>query len=146
MRVPANAAEITLEWLTAALHEAGTLDQARVTSIQSVPIGQLAFTGQIGRLQISYDKPEPGAPGSLVAKFSATHPEARAAVHSMGFYEREIGFYRELAVDCPVRTPRCYRRSRDGQRSIAIAARGPSRKISVSHAGDAESGQVWRHG
>jgi Uncharacterized oxidoreductase dhs-27 len=43
-----------------------------------------------------------------VAKFSATHPEARAAAHSMGFYEREIGFYRELASDCPVRTPRCY--------------------------------------
>ena len=43
-----------------------------------------------------------------MAKFSATHPEVRAAVHSMGFYEREIGFYRELAADCPVRTPRCY--------------------------------------
>jgi hypothetical protein len=28
--------------------------------------------------------------------------------HSMGFYEREIGFYRELAVDCLVRTPTCY--------------------------------------
>ena len=26
----------------------------------------------------------------------------------MGFYEREIGFYREFAADCPVRTPRCY--------------------------------------
>jgi hypothetical protein len=79
-----------------------------VTSIQPAPIGQLGFTGQIRRLQIGYDKPEPCAPRSLVAKFSATHPEARAAVHSMGFYEREIGFYRELAADCPVRTPRCY--------------------------------------
>ena len=36
------------------------------------------------------------------------YPEMRAAVHSMGFYEREIGFYREFAADCPVRTPRCY--------------------------------------
>jgi hypothetical protein len=108
MSVPADADEITLEWLTAALHKAGVLDQTRVTSIQSAPIGQLGFTGQIRRLDISYDKPEPGPPRSLVAKFSATHPEARAAVHSMGFYEREIGFYRELAADCPVRTPRCY--------------------------------------
>ena len=108
MGVPADTDEITQEWLTAALHQAGALDQARVTSIQSAPIGQLGFTGQIRRLQISYDKPEPCAPRSLVAKFSATHPEARAAVHSLGFYEREIGFYRELAADCPVRTPRCY--------------------------------------
>jgi hypothetical protein len=108
MGVPADTDEITQEWLTAALHQAGALDQARVTSIQSAPIGQLGFTGQIRRLQISYDKPEPCAPRSLVAKFSATQQEMRATVHSLGFYEREIGFYRELAADCPVRTPRCY--------------------------------------
>jgi hypothetical protein len=41
-------------------------------------------------------------------KFSAPNPEARAMIHSMGFYEREIGFYREFAADCPVRTPMCY--------------------------------------
>jgi Uncharacterized oxidoreductase dhs-27/Ecdysteroid kinase-like family len=108
MGVPADTDEITQEWLTAALHQAGALYQARVTSIQSAPIGQLGFTGQIRRLRISYDNHEPAAPQSLVAKFSATHSEARAAVHSIGFYEREIGFYRELAADCPVRTPRCY--------------------------------------
>ena len=108
MGVPADTDGITHEWLTAALHQAGALDQARVTSIQPAPIGQPGFTGQIRRLQIGYDKPERCAPRSLVAKFSATHPEARAAVHSMGFYEREIGFYRALVADCPVRTPRCY--------------------------------------
>jgi hypothetical protein len=108
MGVPGDTDEITVDWLTTALHDAGALDQAQVTSITSMPIGQLAFTGQIWRLQISYDKPEPDAPRSLVAKFSAEHPEARAAVHSMGFYEREIGFYRELAADSSVRTPRCY--------------------------------------
>jgi hypothetical protein len=86
----------------------GPLDQAQVTSIQSAPIGQLGFYGQIPRLQISYDKLEPGAPRSLAAKFSAPNPEAREMAHSMGFYEREIGFYRELAAECPVRTPRCY--------------------------------------
>ena len=108
MSVPADADELSLEWLTAALHQAGALDQERVMSIKSAPVGQLGFAGQIRRLQISYDKPELGAPKSLVAKFSTPHPTARAAVHSMGFYEREIGFYRELAADCPVRTPRCY--------------------------------------
>jgi Phosphotransferase enzyme family len=108
MGVPADTDEITREWLTTALHQAGALDQATVTSIQPSPVGHVGFTGQIRRLQISYDKPEPCAPRSLVAKFSATHPKVRAVVHSIGFYEREIGFYRELAADCPVRTPRCY--------------------------------------
>jgi hypothetical protein len=68
----------------------------------------MGLTGQLRRLRIRYDKAEPGAPSSLLAKFSALYTEVRAAVHSMGFYEREIGFYREFAADCPVRTPRCY--------------------------------------
>jgi Protein of unknown function (DUF1679)/Ecdysteroid kinase-like family len=108
MSVPANADEITPEWLTAALRTAGALDQARVKSIKSAPTGRLGFTGQLLRLLISYDEAEPGAPSSLVAKFSAPRPELREVIHSMGFYEREIGFYRELARDCPIRTPRCY--------------------------------------
>jgi hypothetical protein len=50
------------------------------------------MAGQIRRLRISYA--ESGAPRLLVAKFSAPNPEARAMIHSMGFDEREIGFYR----------------------------------------------------
>jgi hypothetical protein len=108
MRFPADPDGITPDWLTATLHAAGVVDRARVTSIQSSPVGQLGMTGHISRLQISYDKAEPGPPRSLLAKFSAQNPENRATVHSIGFYEREIGFYCEFAADCPVRTPRCY--------------------------------------
>ena len=108
MSVPADSDAITPDWLTAALREAEAISHARVTSIQSGPVGHMGMTGQLYRLRISYDKAEPGAPRSLLAKFSARHPEVRATVHSMGFYEREIGFYREFAADCPVRTPRCY--------------------------------------
>ena len=108
MSVPADSDGITPDWLTAALREAGAISHTRVTSIQSGPVGHMGMTGQLCRLQIRYDRAEPGAPRSLLAKFSARHPEVRATVHSIGFYEREIGFYREFAADCPVRTPRCY--------------------------------------
>jgi Ecdysteroid kinase-like family/Protein of unknown function (DUF1679) len=108
MSVPADSDAITPEWLTAALRKADAISPARVTSIQSGPVGHMGMTGQLYRLRISYDNAEPGAPRSLLAKFSARHPEVRATVNSMGFYEREIGFYREFAADCPVRTPRCY--------------------------------------
>ena len=108
MRFPADAGEITSEWLTKVLREAGAVESSRITAIDPTLVGQMGFTGQLLRLQISYEKAEPGAPRSLVAKFSAHHPEARATVHSMGFYEREVGFYLELATDCPVRAPRCY--------------------------------------
>jgi Ecdysteroid kinase-like family len=108
MSLPADSDGITPDWLTTALREAAAIYHARVTSIQSGPVGHMGLTGQLRRLRISYDEAEPGAPRSLLAKFSALYPEIRAAVHSMGFYEREIGFYREFAADCPVRTPRCY--------------------------------------
>ena len=93
---------------TPGMTRAEAISHARVTSIQSGPVGHMGMTGQLYRLRISYDNAEPGAPSSLLAKFSAQNPEVRATVHSMGFYEREIGFYREFAADCPVRTPRCY--------------------------------------
>ena len=108
MSVPADPDGITPDWLTAALRDVGAVSYAQVMSIQSGPVGHMGMTGQLYRLRISYDRAEPGAPSSLLAKFSALYPEIRAAVHAMGFYEREIGFYREFAADCPVRTPRCY--------------------------------------
>ncbi|HEY6664660.1 MAG TPA: hypothetical protein VI036_05975, partial [Propionibacteriaceae bacterium] len=94
MSVSADSDGITPDWLTAALREAGAISHARATSIQSGPVGHMGMTGQLYRLQISYDRAEPSAPRSLLAKFSALDPEVRATVHSIGFYEREIGFYR----------------------------------------------------
>jgi hypothetical protein len=108
MSVPTDSDGITPDWLTAALREAGAMSLARITSIQSGPVGHMGMTGRLYRLRISYDNAEPSAPRSLLAKFSARDREVLATVHSMGFYEREIGFYREFAADCPVRTPRCY--------------------------------------
>jgi hypothetical protein len=66
------------------------------------------LTGTVSRFIPGYDMDEPGAPASLVAKFSAPEQEIRDAVHSMGFYEREVQFYAELADRTPLHTPRCY--------------------------------------
>jgi hypothetical protein len=71
-------------------------------------VGEHGMTGHLLRLRLSYDRQEPGAPSSLVAKFSASAPEERAIVHSFGFYEREVRFYQQLAFTIPLRTPRCY--------------------------------------
>jgi hypothetical protein len=74
MSVPADSDEISVEWLTAALHQAGAVDRAQVTSIQTAPIGQMGIGGQVRRVRISYDRAESGAPRSLVLKFSAPNP------------------------------------------------------------------------
>jgi thiamine kinase-like enzyme len=108
MGFPTNLAGITPDWLTSCLRDGGVLQQARVVSIEVRPVSLKGVTGEISRLLITYDQDEAGAPSSMVAKFAASDPDVRAVVHSMGFYEREVRFYQELAVKTPVRTPRCY--------------------------------------
>ena len=62
MSVPADSDGITPDWLTTVLREAGAIYHARVTSMQSGPIGHMGMTGQLHRLRLSYDEAEPGAP------------------------------------------------------------------------------------
>jgi hypothetical protein len=109
MELPHDPGALTAPWLTAALRASGALDRAQVESFTSTLMkADKGITGSLSRLVLSYDAVEPGAPTTLVAKFSSPHPELRAVVHSMGFFEREVRFYQQLAADTPVRTPRCY--------------------------------------
>lgn len=108
MEIPTTVEDLTPSWVTAALRAAGSIDHAEVVDNQVGLVGRPGMTGQLYRMELTYDERPPQAPASLVVKLSSQHPQAREAVHEMGFYEREIGFYRELARHCPVRTPRCY--------------------------------------
>jgi len=99
---------VTPRWITECLHAAGVISHAQVVAFEQHPCSDLGLTGDLRRLQLCYDKNEPGAPASLVVKASAENPEVKATVHSMGFYEREIRFYQQLAAHCPVRVPTCY--------------------------------------
>lgn len=108
MDFPVQPDAVTPAWLTTALRASGTLDQAEVVSVAVAELHPKGTTGVLALLRLGYDVVEPGAPTTLVAKFSSPHPELRAVVHSMGFFEREIRFYQRLAATTPVRTPRCY--------------------------------------
>jgi len=100
---------MTAPWLTSALRGSGALDRAEVESFTwTVMHPDKGMTGILVLLSLSYDLVEPNAPLTLVAKFSSPHPGLRAVVHSMGFFEREVRFYQELAADTPVRSPHCY--------------------------------------
>ena len=109
MDVPSNGGEITTAWLTWALRSCKAVTTASVKSCTIEVVGaEKGITGELVRLGIGYDRDEPGAPGHLIAKFSSPLPEARALLQSMGFYEREVRFYQELAGSTPLRTPRCH--------------------------------------
>jgi aminoglycoside phosphotransferase (APT) family kinase protein len=107
--IPSGPAELTGEWLTAALRAGGVISEARVTAAAVEAVGEeQAFAGQPVRVRLAYDRSERGAPASLVAKFPAEDPRMRRALAGLRWYETEIRFYQELAATSAIRTPRLY--------------------------------------
>jgi len=106
---PTNPDEITPEWLTDALRKSGAIKDATVTSFDGKVIGEGAgFMGQLAKLSLTYDKPEEGAPKSVIGKFAAAAMENREVAMFFRFYEREVNFYEQIAERVELRTPRCF--------------------------------------
>lgn len=109
LELPVSVEQITAEWLTSVLREGGAIHDAAVKSFGSEIVGEGAgFIGQLGRLTLVYDQTEQGAPASLIAKFPTPVAENRQIGDVFRLYEREGNFYRELAGEISLRTPRCY--------------------------------------
>ncbi len=107
MRVPASPSDITPEWLTAAL--APHLDGTTVVGIDVHDIGEgTGIFGEIARLRLTYDRPDRGAPASLIAKLPCVEPENLAVAKALGIYEREVHFFDDVAPTTPLRVPDCY--------------------------------------
>jgi hypothetical protein len=101
--VPAAAADITVDWLNEVL-DAGT-----VTDVKAENLGAgLGLLGEVTRLHLSYEGGHGGGPDTLIAKTQSPAPESAFVAQLMGFYDREVNFYRSLAGAIDVRTPRCY--------------------------------------
>jgi hypothetical protein len=109
VKIPLHPDDLTAEWLTDALASTGALTYGCVTSCDTQPlVSDKGMTGPIARVRLTYDRAALDAPRSLIAKFAAHDPEQRALIHGMGFYEREVRFYEQLAGQSRLRTPRCY--------------------------------------
>ncbi len=91
----ASAADLTPEWLSAALGR-------EVTEVASLPVG----TGQMGvchRLELRGD---PGLPATVLAKLPTPDAVARSFLH--GSYAIEVTFYRTLLPSLRVSAPAVY--------------------------------------
>lgn len=108
MQLPASPDELTADWLTSVLNAQGL----GLNYIQSCDVellgGEQGMTGQLARLRVRSKDDRPGLPATLIAKFSAAEPAARALISALGHYEREVRFYEELSSRTPVPTPHCY--------------------------------------
>ena len=99
LTIPKTPADMTAEWLTAALRETKTITGAKVASFDVEPdiAAGSGFMGQLARVALRYDAPEPGAPASLIAKFPMYDPENRGIADLFRMYETETRFYEEIA-------------------------------------------------
>jgi hypothetical protein len=103
--VPPGPDGLTPAWLTAALRASGVLGAAAVSTAIVEEVGAVqGFAGRVVRVRLRYDRPETGAPASLVAKFR--HPDAQVRLWLKAAYARELRFYREVA--CVLPTPRLF--------------------------------------
>lgn len=106
---PTTPGQLTPEWLTYALRTSGAARTSSVTSYDAKTVGEGAgFQGELAHLTLRYDRPESGAPSSLVAKFPTAMQENREMGMYLRLYERETGFYQHIAPQVQLRTPRCY--------------------------------------
>lgn len=103
-----DAEQVDAGWLTAALRDSGVIRDSRVTSFRAEPVG----TGQVGynvRYTLDYDQRESTAPTSVVAKFPSPDETSRSTGVSIGTYEKEARFYRDLARAVDIGVPQCHR-------------------------------------
>lgn len=64
-------------------------------------------TGQVGdSVRFTLDFGDGQGPATLAGKFAAADPTSRATAALLGLYAREVQFYRDLAPQLPIRTPR----------------------------------------
>jgi hypothetical protein len=110
MRAPGRPNEIDAQWLSASLRDAGVLGASdRVAGFELDRIGQEhGFAGQIARLALRYEPAGVNAPATLIAKFASDHAGTQEMMNALDGYAREVRFYRELAPEIGLGTPRCY--------------------------------------
>ncbi len=103
MPTPASSGELTAAWLSDVLH--APIQSFTVTDI-GVGVG---IFGEIVRITPVYGAAADTAlPASVVGKFATREPANLAVAHALQLYDREVGFYRELAPTTHLRVPHCY--------------------------------------
>jgi hypothetical protein len=105
--IPDSVAEVTPEWLTAAL--AASEDPAVVRSVEVQRFAEgMGIVGDLYRLMLRCDAGSRIGPATLVAKLPSSIAPMRELARSYGLYRREVAFYCEVAATVPLRTPRCF--------------------------------------
>ena len=106
--IPITSAQITADWLNSVLDD-DVRDGARIVGLDCDVIGEgVGFVGEVARLTLSYDEPSPSSVTSLISKMPTANEGFKHIGLLLGLYEKEAGFYRDVAPEMDLRVPRCY--------------------------------------
>lgn len=97
--------QITPTWLSATLAAAGI--EAAVVDLEVQPI-LAGYYGSSSRIVPRYEQDDETLPSSFFLKMATEHSSARERAAEGGMYRYEVGFYRQLATQVNIETPRCY--------------------------------------
>lgn len=106
--IPASPDELSDRWLESTLRERGVLQDAHIIGHRMEISETQGAAAVIARLRLEYDRAEPGAPHTLVAKFASPYEPIRRLMQAVGGYAREVEFYRHFGADPGISTPHCY--------------------------------------
>lgn len=108
---PAQPEQLTATWLTATLQASGALTgDTAVTTFEISPVGAgIGLLGLVMRVHLTYEG-SGGSPGpaTVVVKFAHPVAENRAIAMNTRMYEREVGFFNDIASSVDVPKPMCH--------------------------------------
>lgn len=103
-QIPTQIADIDADWLGAVMFD----DPSAVTAVDVERFGQgVGILGELARLRPTYADGASG-PETLIAKCQSPAPENQFLAQAMGFYTREVSFYREVAAELSIRVPHAH--------------------------------------
>ncbi len=109
LKVPGGLQDITPCWLTKALNGSGRLAGASVTgfSVEAIAEGK-GFMSRLFRLKLGYNSNSAELPQTVIVKLPSADSLLRTVFDRLGQNRREVRFYRELASNVLLQTPRGY--------------------------------------
>lgn len=100
--IPAQVDDITVDWLNQVLGD----DFGTIESFGAAHFGEgVGILGELARLSLTYS-PGASGPATIVAKCASPEEANQFLAVAMGFYTREVNFYRELASNVAIRVPK----------------------------------------
>jgi hypothetical protein len=112
IQIPNTPKEISPDWLNRTLAEGGYLGSSRVERISTAMAADQGMTSVLVRVSMELDKAVSAFPKTLMVKLRPESDEVFDRCRTMGVYNREIGFYRDIP-DPGLSVPACYYAAED---------------------------------